>query len=313
MSDFTSEFWNVYIAALTVISILGCGWLLWTQSRAKIKVGSQGDTTGHVWDGDLAEYNNPLPRWWMWLFWITIVFSLGYLALYPGLGRYAGMLGWSQAGQYREEASAVEARVAPLYAKYAAMDIEKVAMDPDARAMGERLFVNNCAQCHGSDAGGAKGFPSLRDGDWLYGGSPERIVESITSGRAGVMPPMGAALGNEGVKEVVAYVRSLSRLTADPLRVQLGKPKFAANCAACHGVDGRGNTAVGAPNLTDSVWLYGATETAITETVTRGRNTNLASGARTMPAFGATLSPERIRVVAAYVWGLSHPQQTASR
>ena len=313
MSDFTSEFWNVYIAALTIVSIAGCAWLLWTQSRTKIKAAVKGETTGHTWDGDLTEYNNPLPRWWMWLFWITIVFSLVYLALYPGLGRFAGVLGWSQAGQYQKEAGAVEARVAPLYAKYAAMDIEKVAADPDARAMGERLFLNNCAQCHGSDAGGAKGFPSLRDGDWLYGGAPEKIVESITQGRAGVMPPMGAALGPDGVKNVVAYVRSLSGLTADPLRVQLGRTKFGETCAACHGADAKGNVAVGAPNLTDGTWLYGGTESAITETVVNGRNTNLAEGARTMPSFAAMLSKERIHVVAAYVWGLSHPQQTAAR
>jgi len=310
MSDFTSEFWNVYITVLSVVSIAGCGWLLWTQSRAKMR---KSETTGHVWDEDLAEYNNPLPRWWMWLFWITIVFAFVYLALYPGLGRFQGLLGWSQAEQYRKESATVEARIAPLYAKYVSMDIRDVAADAEARGMGERLFLNNCAQCHGSDAGGAKGFPNLRDADWLYGGEPAKIVETITRGRAGVMPPMGAALGSDGVKNVVAYVRSLSGMTADPLRVQLGKPKFAEICAACHGADGKGNVALGAPNLTDTIWLYGATEAAITETVTQGRNTNLAEGARTMPAFDGLLSPERIHLVAAYVWGLSNPQRTAAR
>ncbi|HEX4884849.1 MAG TPA: cytochrome-c oxidase, cbb3-type subunit III, partial [Casimicrobiaceae bacterium] len=187
-----------------------------------------------------------------------------------------------------------------------AMDIPAVAKDPQARAMGERLFLNNCAQCHGSDAGGAKGFPNLRDGDWLYGGEPARIVETITGGRMGVMPPQGAALGDEGVRNVVAYVRSLSGMTADPLKVQLGREKFMGTCAACHGPEGKGNPAIGAPNLTDKVWLYGSTEAAITETVVKGRNMNVSEGSLAMPSFKDVLGPARIHLVAAYVWGLSN-------
>jgi cytochrome c oxidase cbb3-type subunit 3 len=190
------------------------------------------------------------------------------------------------------------------------MPLPAVAADAQGRGMGERIFLNNCAQCHGSDAGGAKGFPNLRDGDWLYGGEPAKIVESITHGRMGVMPPQGAALGEEGVRNVVAYVRSLSGLTADPLKAQLGKEKFAASCAACHGADGKGNPAVGAPNLTDKVWLHGSTEVAITETVTKGRNMNASEGTLAMPAFNDVLGPARIHLVAAYVWSLSNSATT---
>jgi cytochrome c oxidase cbb3-type subunit 3 len=186
------------------------------------------------------------------------------------------------------------------------MSLEQVAADPQGRAMGERLFLNNCAQCHGSDAGGAKGFPNLRDGDWLYGGEPATIVETITNGRMGVMPPQAAALGDEGVKNVVAYVRTLSGMTADPLRAQQGKEKFAQLCAACHGPEGKGTPALGAPNLTDGVWLYGSSEATITETVTKGRNMNVSEGTLAMPAFKDTLGKDRIHLVAAYVWSLSH-------
>ncbi|GIK84755.1 MAG: cytochrome-c oxidase, cbb3-type subunit III [Burkholderiales bacterium] len=308
MSDFTSGFWNVFVVGITAVSIIGCGVLLWMQSRVRVKPGGKGaDTTGHVWDGDLEEYNNPLPKWWMNLFWITLVFSAVYLVLYPGMGTFPGVLGWSQVGQYERERAQAEARVKPLYDKYAAMDLRAVAADPQARLMGERLFLNNCAQCHGSDAGGARGFPNLRDGDWLYGGEPAQIVESITNGRMGVMPPQGAALGDEGVRNVVAYVRSLSGLTADPLKAQLGKEKYLQVCAACHGPDGKGNQALGAPNLTDKVWLYGSSEAAITETVVKGRNMNVSEGTLAMPAFKDLLGPARVHLVAAYVLGLSGP------
>jgi cytochrome c oxidase cbb3-type subunit 3 len=313
MSDFTSDFWNVYIAALTIVSIVGCGWLLLSQSRAKVRKGGTGaDTTGHVWDGDLTEYNNPLPRWWSILFWITIVFSFVYLVLYPGLGSFRGVLGWTQAGQYAKETSEAEARIGPLYARYASMPIADVAADAEARAMGERIFLNNCAQCHGSDAGGARGFPNLRDSDWLYGGAPETIEKSILDGRNGVMPPLGAALGDDGVKNVVAYVRSLSKLTSDPLRAQIGREKFAQVCAACHGADGKGNPALGAPNLTDAVWLYGSSEAQIAATVTQGRGApSLAEGTSAMPAHRDKLGEARVHLVAAYVWSLSNSRPPA--
>lgn len=303
MSDFTSGFWNLFIVVVTFVSIVACGVLLWYQNKVKVKPGGV-ETTGHVWDGDLAEYNNPLPKWWNNLFWITLVFSAVYLVLYPGMGTFKGVLNWTQTGQYDKERAEAEAKVKPLYDKYAAMPLPAVAADAQAKGMGERIFLNNCAQCHGSDAGGAKGFPNLRDGDWLYGGEPDKIVETITNGRMGVMPPQGAALGEDGVRNVVAYVRSLSGLPHDAAKAALGKEKFAV-CAACHGPEAKGNPAIGAPNLTDKVWLYGSSEAAIAETIMKGRNMNVSEGTLAMPAFKDVLGPARIHLVAAYVWSLS--------
>ncbi|HEX8010590.1 MAG TPA: cytochrome-c oxidase, cbb3-type subunit III [Casimicrobiaceae bacterium] len=308
MSDFTSDFWSLYVAGLTLVSILACAVLLFVMGRMRVAAkktqGEGAGTTGHVWDENLAEYNNPLPRWWMWLFYITIVFSLGYLVLYPGLGKLPGILGWTSAGAYVNEVRASDERVKPLYAKYLALDVKKVATDAQAQAMGERLFLTYCAQCHASDAGGGKGFPNLRDNDWLYGGDPQTIKESITNGRNGIMPPFGSVLGAEGVKNVAHYVRSLSGLPHDGLRAQLGKPLFEQNCAACHGADGKGNPAVGAPNLTDQVWLYGGSEATIVETITKGRGT--ASSVTRMPAHKDRLDEGKIQLLTAYVWGLSN-------
>jgi cytochrome c oxidase cbb3-type subunit 3 len=307
MSDFTSDGWGFFVTVVTLASIAGCAVLLFALGRMRVtrtKSGGPVETTGHVWDGDLAEYNNPLPRWWMWLFYATIVFSLGYLVLYPGLGRTPGTLGWTSAGAYASEVKAQDEKVQPLYAKYRSMDVKAVAADPEARAMGERLFLNYCAQCHGSDAGGSKGFPSLRDGDWLYGGDPAQIRTSIADGRNGIMPPFGPALGDEGVRDVVAYVRSRAGLPADALRAQLGRPLFAQNCAACHGADGKGNTQIGAPNLTDAIWLYGSTEAAIIESVTKGRGE--ATAVTRMPAHKERLDAGKLDLLVAYVWGLSN-------
>ncbi len=298
MSDFTSDFWSVYVAAISVVSILACLLLLILSGR--IKVAARGDnTTGHVWDGDLREMNNPLPRWWMWLFVITIVFGGVYLYLYPGLGTHKGQLGWTEAGQYQAEVDKNNQAIAPIYARFSAMPVEEVARDPQARAIGERLFMNNCAQCHGSDARGSKGFPNLTDSDWLHGGKPEDIKKTITEGRVGMMPPMAAAVGTpEDVKNVANYVLSLSKSPHDSLRAELGKTKFTA-CAACHGMDGKGNTALGAPNLTDDIWLHGYGEQAIINMVNNGKTNQ-------MPAQTAKLTPEQIHVLSGYVWGFSN-------
>lgn len=299
MSDFFSTGWSVYIAALTLAGIIACLLLLIVAARRKVM--STDNTTGHVWDEDLRELNNPLPRWWMGLFVITIVFSLAYLAFYPGLGSYAGSLGWSQRKAYDGEVEQLQQKVAPLYARFAAMNATQLAGDAQAMRIGERLFINNCSQCHGSDARGSKGFPDLTDADWLYGGSHEKIVETITQGRRGVMPPMAAAVGSaEDVRNVAQYVLSLSASPHNAFAAQAGKAKFAA-CAACHGVDAKGTQALGAPNLTDKVWLHGWGEQAVIDAIQRGKDNQ-------MPAHADKLSAEQIRVLGAYVWGLSQPK-----
>ena len=300
MSDFTSGFWGLYVGVLTIVSILACLALLMAMSKQTVKKDAQGRTitTGHVWDEDLSELNNPLPRWWMWLFYITLFFAGGYLVLYPGIGKFTGISGWTSKGQYDEERAKIQAEIAPLYAKYTSQDVKAFAKDPQARAMGQRLFLTYCAQCHGSDAGGAKGFPSLRDTDWLYGGEPEVIKASITDGRRGVMPPWGAVLQPEEILNVANYVRSLSKQPNNAERAEKGKTTFMAICAACHGPEGKGNPAVGAPNLTDDIWLYGGSEKTIIETITGGRTNQ-------MPAHRELLEADKIHLLTAYVYGLS--------
>lgn len=299
MSDFNTEFWSVYVAGLTVVSILACLLLLWITARGKTVSATADNTTGHVWDDDLRESNNPMPRWWMWLFVITIVFSLLYLVAYPGLGSYQGELRWTTRGEYDAEVQQATKELAPLYAQFSARKTEELAGDANAMAIGERLFMNNCAQCHGSDARGSKSFPNLADADWLHGGSPDKIRETITQGRKGQMPPMAAAVGTpDDVRNVAHYVLSLSKSPHDSVRAQLGKTKFTA-CAACHGMDGKGNQALGAPNLTDDVWLHGWGEQAIVNMVTSGK-------ANEMPAQAGKLTDAQIHVLASYVWGLSN-------
>ena len=311
MSDFTSDFWAWYVGAITVISVLACAVLLYASSTAQVVKDGQPDTTGHTWDEDLSEWNNPLPRWWMWMFYITILFGLAYVVLYPGLGNYAGVLGWTSTGQFDDEQKQAAVQYGPMFDKYLQQDIVKVAADPEARAIGQRLFLNNCAQCHGSDAGGGKGFPNLRDNDWLYGGDPETIKASITNGRNGVMPPLGGAMGgDDGVKDVANYVLSLSGRTHDELRAARGKSKFGTICAACHGPDGKGNKALGSPNLADDIWLYGGSESSIMETINKGRGANMvAAGVSVMPAHKDLLDDAKIHLLAAYVYSLSQPEK----
>ena len=305
MSDFFNSAWSNYIALVSLVGIVWCIWLLFSQRKAKVLHTADGAVadTGHVWDGDLRELNNPLPRWWMWMFLLSCIFALVYLVLYPGLGSYPGILGYSTDGVLMSSMTNANDELKPVYAKYVKMDIEQVAADPKAREMGQRLFLNSCAQCHGSDAGGSKGFPNLTDGDWLYGGSPENIKTSIVNGRAGVMPPF-PQLDNKQIIDVTNYVRSFSRLPADDLRVARGTEVFKANCIACHGADGKGNIVLGAPSLTDKTWLYGSSEAVIIETITKGRMAM-------MPAQDKVLSSEKIHLLTAYVWGLSNNKSAA--
>ena len=298
MSDFTSGFWSIYISAITLIGIAACMLLLWRTGKGRVH-GSGDESTGHVWDGDLREMNNPLPRWWVWMFVISVVFSLAYLVLYPGLGSFAGQLAWSSSGQYEDEVAKAQAAEAPLYAKFSAMTPEQLSRDPQANQIGERLFMNNCAQCHGSDARGSKGFPNLTDSDWLYGGTTDKIKETITLGRIGQMPPMAAAVGTaDDVKNVTNYVLSLSGSPHDSLRAALGKPQF-STCAACHGAHGAGTQALGAPNLSDNIWLHGYGENAILAMVNQGK-------VNQMPAQTGKLTEAQIHVLTGYVWGFSN-------
>jgi cytochrome c oxidase cbb3-type subunit 3 len=296
MSDFVSPFWGYYVAVLVVGSFIFLIWVL--ASNTTKKEAGQVELHGHVWDESLQEWNNPLPRWWMYLFWLTIAFGMAYLVFYPGFGTYAGKIGWTSHRQYDAEKAIADEHFNQKFARFESMDVKAISADPEAREMGKRLFLTYCQQCHGSDARGAKGFPNLTDNDWLWGGEPDRIVETITQGRQAAMPTWGAALGAESVKDVANYVRSLSGLAHDSLRAQRGKDVFAQNCVACHGPEGKGNHAVGAPNLTDKIWLYGSSEATIIETVSKGRNGR-------MPTFGPLLGDKKIKLLAAYVYGLN--------
>ena len=304
MSDFVNPGWAWYVAGLTILSLLFCIFILVVASRRKVMAND--NTTGHVWDEDLREMNNPLPRWWMWLFIITVVFAALYLALYPGLGTNPGTLKWTSTGQWEAEQAKAHDAMAPVYARFKTLSAADLAKDSAAMGIGERLFVNNCAQCHGSDAHGSKGFPNLTDSDWLGGSGPEYIAKTVSGGRIGMMPPMAAAVGTpEDVKNVANYVLSLSGSAHNNLAAELGKPRFGA-CAACHGADGKGNQALGAPNLADKVWLHGWGEEAVINMVNAGKTS-------VMPAFDARLSAEQIQVLAAYVWSLSQGTAVAAK
>jgi cytochrome c oxidase cbb3-type subunit 3 len=276
-------------------SILACAILLYVQGKAKF---TPGKTMGHVWDETLEEYNNPMPKWWSWLFVITVIFALVYLALYPGLGSFKGVLGWTSVGQYNIERERMDATIQPMYAKYQGMDVKALAADKQAMETGKRLYLTYCMQCHGADGRGAKGFPNLTDGDWLYGGEPEQIKQTIAEGRMGVMPAH-AQLGADTIKDLANYVRSLSGLPNDSVRAAKGKEAFtSAGCVGCHGMDAKGMQAIGAPNLTDKVWLYGSSEATITETIANGRQNK-------MPAWKAFLGDAKDHVLTAYVYSLS--------
>ncbi len=304
MSDFFNNGWSLFVAISTVLSLLACLWLLMVAARRKVMAGD--NSTGHVWDEDLRELNNPLPRWWMILFVLTVVCGGAYLFLYPGLGSHPGSLNWTSQNEYEAEQKKAEQAMVAVYAAYVSQPAEALAKDTAAMGIGERLFINNCAACHGSDARGSKGFPNLTDGDWLYGGSLDTIKETITQGRQGAMPPLGAAVGSsEDVSNVANYVLSLSGSPHNPIKAYSGKAKFGV-CAACHGNDGKGNLALGAPNLTDKVWLHGWGEDAIVAMVNNGK-TNM------MPAHAARLTPEQIHVLGAYVWKLSQATAVAAK
>ena len=304
MSDFFSSGWSVFVALSTIVGLVACLVLLLFASRRKPMASD--NSTGHVFDEDLVEMNNPLPLWWVVLFVLTVLFSFVYVYAFPGLGASPGTLGWTSRGELEADQAKVAASMAKVYGEFAQQPAEALGRDVRAMAIGQRLFINNCATCHGSDARGSKGFPNLTDGDWLHGGTPEKIEETIALGRTGVMPSMAAAVGSAGdVHNVANYVMSLSGDPHNPIAAAAGKAKFAA-CAACHGADGKGNTAIGAPNLADKIWLHGWGEAAIVDIIDHGKTS-------VMPAQGGRLTAAQIHLLASYVWSLSQSRQTASR
>lgn len=286
--------WSLWIIILTTITFIGLVWILFGNRKREGNLNER--TTGHSYDG-IEEYDNPLPAWWFYMFVITIVWGVAYLIIYPGMGNYPGLLGWTQLEQHEREVTAAEERYRAMRDRYLAMPVEEIANDPAVRKMGMRMFGNNCAQCHGGDAKGSYGFPDLTDGDWIYGGTPDAIKTSIVSGRQAVMPPWGDVIGEDGVRSSTAYLLKLNGREADPETAEAGKQVYAQFCAACHGAEGEGNQMLGAPNLKNGIWLYGGTEEQISHSIRAGRN-------GVMPAHENLLGEDKIHLITAFVYGL---------
>jgi len=301
MHDFVSGFWSWFIIIPTALGIIGCFVLLVKLSGGKIDPDKDPETMGHVWDEDLEELNNPLPMWWLFMFHFTIVFSVIYLVLYPGMGTFEGILGWTQTSQYQEEMDTAAEEYDPIFNKYANQDLVAVSENPEANTIGKRLYATYCTQCHGSDARGARGYPDLTDDDWLWGGKPEDIKKTIMQGRAGSMPAWQEVIGTEGVFNVSEYVRSLGGQEGNRVVISKGKEIFATNCAVCHGADAKGNYMFGAPNLTDNKWLYGGSQKRVVESVSKGRIGQ-------MPPHAEFLGEAKVHLLAAYVYSLSRSE-----
>ena len=303
-----TSFWSWYIVILTSGTLLALIWLIFATRKGQ-RSDTTEETVGHVYDG-IEEYDNPLPRWWFMLFIGTFIFAIGYLIIYPGMGNWKGILpgydgGWTSTKQYDREMDKADERYGPIFAKYAAMPIEEVAKDDLAQKMGGRLFASHCAVCHGSDAKGAHGFPNLTDDEWIWGGAPETIKTTIMKGRNAAMPGWEAALGDAGIRNVAGYVRSLSGLKNPEgldLDLAAGEKSYGMMCIACHGAEGKGNPLLGAPNLTDRIWLYGSSFSQVQQTIRHGRNGH-------MPAQEDFLGNDKVHLLAAYVYGLSNNTQ----
>lgn len=295
-----STFWSIWISVIVLGTVFGCWWLLLATRKSQTTDTETDKTVGHSFDG-IEEYDNPLPKWWFYLFVATCVFALGYLALYPGLGNFKGLLGWTSTNQWEAEVQQAEAKYGELYAKFGDTPVKELAESDEAMKMGQRLFANNCSTCHGSAGRGSLGFPNLTDDDWLYGGDPDSILTTLHEGRNGNMPAMGTMpnMTNQQVDQVVNFVLSYSGREKDAEAAEKGKEVYAQACVACHGEDGKGNQSLGAPDLTDDTWLYGSTYDWIRETVVNGRQNQ-------MPAQGERLSDDQIQILAAYVYSLSN-------
>lgn len=300
-----STFWSWWIIGLTVTNLLLILWVLLANRKVAVRddADPENKTTGHVYDG-IEEYDNPLPKWWFYLFIGTIIFTVFYLILYPGLGNWKGYFPfyeeghWTSVRQLEEQQQKALAQHETSYGIYSEMSVEELADDPRAMKMASRIYANNCAVCHGADAGGALGFPNLTDNDWLYGGSPENIKYTLVNGRQAAMPGWSTVLGEKGINTVTQYVLSLSGAEHDAALVEEGAKIYASNCAACHGADAKGSYAVGAPNLTDDIWLYEGTPAGIRQTLRQGRN-------GVMPAQQNRLREDKIHLLTAYVYQLS--------
>lgn len=291
-----TSFWSWWVIILTVITFVGITWIL--LANRKRGESETDKTTGHTHDG-IEEYDNPLPAWWFYMFVITIVWAIGYLIVYPGMGNYPGLIGWTQVGQHEEEVAEAEQRFSEMRSRYLAMSVEEIAQDPAVRRMGMRLFGNNCAQCHGADGKGRYGFPNLTDDDWLYGGSPEAIKTTLIDGRRAAMPAWRDILGDQGIAEATEYVLSLNGRSTEEDMVAAGEQHYQTYCAACHGGDAKGNYQFGAPNLTNGIWLYGGSREQIAHSLRAGRN-------GVMPAYGDSLTEDKIHILTAYVYSLGN-------
>jgi cytochrome c oxidase cbb3-type subunit III len=294
--------WSTFVLVLVIVNVAGCAWLIRWSGRMAV---GEGETTGHVWDGDLIEGNNPMPRWWLGLFWITIAGGILLMIAYPSFGDFS-LLGWTQVQQYDQEIASGEEQYGKVFAAFATTPLEELAHDDAALAAGRNLFVNNCAACHGSDARGARGYPNLTDGEWNWGSKPEDISNTIGRGRTGMMPPFGAALPEDTRRELVAFVESLAGREVDDATATAGGQHFALYCAACHGPGGEGNPLLGAPHLANELWLHGTGRETIFDVITNGRTS-------TMPPHEALLGPDRVHVLAAYVLSLAQRPQEVAR
>jgi cytochrome c oxidase cbb3-type subunit 3 len=294
-------FWNVWIIGLTSINLILIVWVLLANRKVAIRddADPENRTTGHVYDG-IEEFDNPLPKWWFMLFILTIVFAIFYLILYPGLGSYKGLLGWTSTNQLKNEQTIASAKHQETYGVYMQTSAKELVDEPRAMKMAQRVFANNCAVCHGADGSGYLGFPNLTDKDWLYGGSPEKIKETLIYGRQAAMPAWQAVMGTKGIADVTEYVLSLnsSEREYDVAKAVLGEKLYTQNCSACHGAEAKGQHALGAPNLTDDIWLYDGSAAGIRQTLRMGRNGK-------MPAQAERLREEKIHLLTAYVYSLS--------
>lgn len=294
-----TAFWHWYVVIITLAVTAALVWLFYGTSRMRVEETPDSEgTTGHVWDEDLCEYNNPMPRWWLWMFYISAIFSVLYLVLYPGLGRYEGVLGWSQEKQHDEQVARAAQDFASAYGELAAMPVEELAQTPHALEAGRNIFAHNCSTCHGSDARGAEGYPNLTNNQWIWGGEPERVLETIQHGRQALMTPFGDMLSDQEITRTATYVQQLGGRRADATMAAAGKKVFDMHCVACHGPDGTGNIHLGAPDLTAGVYTYGGDLNTIRTTIRSGRNGQ-------MPAQLELLGEARTRLVAAYVLSLN--------